>query len=133
MTTFTLDTTIKAGTYHKRSTGMTGQVIATPEIKAKLLKVEALYERYHGVKLGRYNLYRAMLPLARETKADTGGYIHGDAGAIVLKALDVMHKELGKALRRKNRDNLSIEIGTFTINNLRDMARSKRGPKTKVA
>ena len=129
MTSFNIENTIPSGTYHKRSTGMTGQVIATPQIEAKLLKVEALYERYHGVQLGRYNLYNTILPLARETKADSGGYIHGDAGAIVLKTLDVMHKELGKAVRRKNRDAISIEIGVLQIDNLRDLARGKRGRK----
>ena len=129
MTSFNIENTIPSGTYHKRSTGMTGQVIATPQIEAKLLKVEALYERYHGVQLGRYNLYNTILPLARETKADSGGFIHGDAGAIVLKTLDVMHKELGKAVRRKNRDAISIEIGVLQIHNLRDLARGKRGRK----
>jgi len=129
MTSFNIENTIPSGTYHKRSTGMTGQVIATPQIEAKLLKVEALYERYHGVQLGRYNLYNTILPLARETKADSGGFIHGDAGAIVLKTLDVMHKELGKAVRRKNRDAISIEIGVLQIDNLRDLARGKRGRK----
>jgi len=129
MTTFNIENTIKSGTYHKRSTGMTGQILATPQIEAKLGKVEALYEQYHGVALGRYNLYRAILPLARETKADSGGFIHGDAGAIVLKALDVMHKALGKAVRRKNRKPISVEIGTLQIDNLRDLARGKRGRK----
>lgn len=129
MTTFNIENTIKSGTYHKRSTGMTGQVLATPQIEAKLGKVERLYEQYHGVALGRYNLYRAILPLARETKADSGGFIHGDAGAIVLKALDVMHKALGKAVRRKNRKPISVEIGTLQIDNLRDLARGKRGRK----
>lgn len=129
MTSFNIENTIPSGTYHKRSTGMTGQVIATPQIEAKLLKVEALYERYHGVQLGRYNLYNTILPLARETKADSGGFIHGDAPAIVLKTLDVMHKELGKAVRRKNRDAVSIEIGVLQIDNLRDLARGKRGRK----
>ena len=40
-----------------------------------------------------------------------------------------MHKALGKAVRRKNRDAISIEIGVLTINNLRDLARGKRGRK----
>lgn len=133
MTTLNIENTIKSGTYHKRSTGMTGQILATPQIEAKLGKVERLYEQYHGVALGRYNLYRAILPLARETKADSGGFIHGDAGAIVLKALDAMHKALGKAVRRKNRKPISVEIGTLQIHNLRDLARSKRGRKAKVA
>ena len=135
MTTLNIENTIKSGTYHKRSTGMTGQVLATPQIEAKLGKVERLYEQYHGVTLGRYNLYRAILPLARETKADSGGFIHGDAGAIVLKTLDVMHKALGKAIKRKNKQKpVSVSVGVFTIDNLRDLARGKRGRKTsKVA
>ena len=133
MTSFNIENTIKSGTYHKRSTGMTGQVLASPQIEAKLGKVESLYEKYHGVALGRYNLYRAILPLARDTKADSGGFIHGDAGAIALKTLDVMHKELGKALRRKKRDAISIEIGTLQINNLRDLARGKGGRKSIAA
>lgn len=135
MTTLNITQTIKAGTYHKRSTGMTGQLLATPQIEAKLARVETLYEQYHGVKLGRYNLYNTILPLARETKADAGGYIHGDAPAIVLKTLDVMHKALGKAIKRKNKQKpVSVSVGVFTIDNLRDLARGKRGRKTsKVA
>lgn len=135
MTTLNIENTIKSGTYHKRSTGMTGQVLASPQIEAKLARVETLYEQYHGVKLGRYNLYNTILPLARETKADAGGYIHGDAGAIVLKTLDAMHKALGKAIKRKNKQKpVSVDVGVFTITNLRDLARGKRGRKTsKVA
>jgi len=134
MTTLNITQTIKAGTYHKRSTGMTGQVLASPQIEAKLARVETLYEQYHGVKLGRYNLYNTILPLARETKADSGGYIHGDAGAIVLKALDVIHKALGKAVKRKNKQKpVTVDIGVFTIDNLRDLARGKRGRKSTAA
>ena len=134
MTTLNITQTIKSGTYHKRSTGMTGQLLATPQIEAKLARVETLYEQYHGVKLGRYNLYNTILPLARETKADAGGYIHGDAPAIVLKTLDVMHKALGKAIKRKNKQKpVSVSVGVFTIDNLRDLARGKRGRKAKVA
>jgi hypothetical protein len=128
MTTLNITQTIKAGTYHKRSTGMTGQVLASPQIEAKLARVETLYEQYHGVKLGRYNLYNTILPHARETKADAGGYIHGDAPAIVLKTLDVMHKALGKAVRRKDTTQaITLEVGAITIDNLRDLARGKRG------
>ena len=134
MTTLNITQTINSGTYHKRSTGMTGQVLSSPQIEAKLARVETLYEQYHGVKLGRYNLYNTILPLARETKADTGGYIHGDAGAIVLKTLDVIHKALGKAVKRKNKQKpVTVDIGVFTIDNLRDLARGKRGRKSSNA
>tara|TARA_R110000787_G_C13308846_1_gene435292 strand:+ start:321 stop:728 length:408 start_codon:yes stop_codon:yes gene_type:complete len=134
MTTLNITQTINSGTYNKRSTGMTGQVLSSPQIEAKLARVETLYEQYHGVKLGRYNLYNTILPLARETKADSGGYIHGDAGAIVLKALDVIHKALGKAVKRKNKQKpVTVDIGVFTIDNLRDLARGKRGRKSSNA
>ena len=56
--------TIQTITFHQRSTGKTGQVLASPEIERKLSKVEALYKQYHGVKLGRYNFYN-MIPLGR--------------------------------------------------------------------
>jgi hypothetical protein len=58
---------------------MTGQVLASPQIEAKLARVEALYEKFHGVKLGRYKLYREVLAVSREVKAETGGYIQYDA------------------------------------------------------
>ena len=39
-----------------------------------------------------------------------------------------MHKQLGAAVRRKNRDDvISIEIGGYTISNLRELAKRSRG------
>ena len=70
MTTLTLENTIAKGTYFKRSTGMTGQVIASPELKAKLERVEELYQIVYGKPLGRYALYRLVLAEARDAKAD---------------------------------------------------------------
>ena len=120
----------KTITFHQRSTGMTGQVLASPEIERKLSKVEALYQQYHGVKLGRYNFYKVMLKYAREAKAEAGGYLQYTTEAIAGIFLDAMHKELGKAVRRKNTDKpVTIEIGSVTVDNLRDLARGKRGRK----
>ena len=122
--------TIQTITFHKRSTGMTGQVLASPELEKKLAKVEALYEQYHGVKMGRYNFYRMVLEPTRETKADAGGYIQYTAEAVAGVFLDKMHKQLGKAIKRKNKNKpVSVDVGVFTIDNLRDLARSKRGRK----
>ena len=122
--------TIQTITFHKRSTGMTGQVLASPELEKKLAKVEALYEKYHGVKMGRYNFYRMVLEPTRETKADAGGYIQYTAEAVAGVFLDKMHKQLGKAIKRKNKNKpVSVDVGVFTIDNLRDLARSKRGRK----
>ena len=124
--------TIKTISFHQRSTGMTGQVLASPQIEAKLARVEALYEKFHGVKLGRYKLYREVLAVSREVKAETGGYIQYDAQAVAGKVLDQMHKALGEAIRHKDAS-VGIGIGSFTISNLRDLARGKRGRKAKVA
>jgi len=122
--------TIQTITFHKRSTGMTGQVLASPELEKKLAKVEALYEQYHGVKMGRYNFYRMVLEPTRQTKADVGGYIQYTTEAVAGIFLDKMHKELGKAIKRKNKRNpVSVDVGVFRIDNLRDLARSKRGRK----
>ena len=65
---------IKTVTYHQRSTGKTGQVLASPEIEAKLSKVETLYREYHGVKLGRYKFYDLALQAARHAKIGTRSY-----------------------------------------------------------
>lgn len=118
---------IQTITFHKRSTGKTGQVLASPQIEKKLAKVEALYLEYHGVKLGRVKLYNTVLEWTRETKRDGGGYIQYTAEAVAGIILDKMHKELGKAVRRKNRDAIALEFGVFEISNLRDLARGVRG------
>ena len=134
MTSFNIENTIAAGTYFKRSTGKTGQVIASPEFEAKLLKVEALYREYHGVAMGRGKFYDMVLEPTRETKDDVGGYIQHTAEAVAGIILDKVHKALGQAVRRKNRNKpITVEVGSFTINNLRDLARNGRGPAKKVA
>ena len=134
MTSFNIENTIPSGTYFKRSTGKTGQVIASPEFEAKLLRVEALYREYHGVPMGRGKFYDMVLEPTRETKDDVGGYIQHTAEAVAGIILDKVHKALGQAVRRKNRNKpITVEVGSFTINNLRDLARNGRGPAKKVA
>jgi hypothetical protein len=131
MTTLTIENTIAKGTYFKRSTGMTGQVIASAELKAKLERVEKLYQIVYGKPLGRYALYRLVLAEARDAKADVGGYLQymgQDAAGIVLER---MHKVLGPQARRKKQRDLFIDAGKITLYNLRDLARGKRGPAKK--
>tara|TARA_A200000159_G_scaffold149648_1_gene158332 strand:- start:617 stop:1003 length:387 start_codon:yes stop_codon:yes gene_type:complete len=125
--------TIQTITFHQRSTGKTGQVLASPEIERKLSKVEALYQQYHGVKMGRYKFYDLALEFAREAKAEAGGYLQYTTEAIAGIFLDAMHKELGKAVRRKNTDKpITIEIGSVVVDNLRDLARTGRGKARKA-
>jgi len=133
MTSFNIENTIPSGTYFKRSTGKTGQVIASPEFEAKLQKVEALYLEYHGVPMGRMKFYDMVLEPTRDTKDEVGGYIQYTAEAVAGIILDKVHKALGQAVRRKNRKPITVEVGSLTINNLRDLARGKRGRKAKVA
>jgi hypothetical protein len=125
--------TIKTVSFHQRSTGKTGQVLASPQVERKLAKVEALYAKFHGVKLGRYKLYDAVLEPTREAKADVGGYIQYTAQAVAGVILEEMHRELGKAVRAKQDTPVSIEVGSFKIDNLRDLARQGRGKARKVA
>ena len=133
MTTLNIENTINSGTYFKRSTGKTGQVIASPEFESKLQKVEALYLEYHGVPMGRVKFYDMVLEPTRETKDEVGGYIQYTTEAVAGIILDKVHKALGQAVRRKNRKPITVEVGSLTINNLRDLARGKRGRKAKVA
>lgn len=124
----------KTITFHQRSTGKTGQVLASPEIERKLARVEELYFQYHGVKLGRYKFYDLALEHSRETKQDCGGYIQYTTEAIAGIFLDHMHKALAKAVKRKNRQRpVTVDIGTMDVYNLRDLARGVRGKAKKVA
>ena len=113
-----------------RSTGMTGQVIASPQLKAKLERVEKLYKKVHGVRLGRYKFYELTLPFARESKADEGGYIQYDAQAVAGKLLDAMEKALRQAVRNDAQD-VSLVIDGFRIDNIRELARAGRGKSKK--
>ena len=133
MATFNIETTIASGSYHKRSTGMTGQVLASPQIEAKLARVEALYEKVYGVKMGRYNFYKMVLPHARDGKADVGGYVQYMAQDVAGIFLDHMHKALGAEVRRKNKRDVIVDVGAVEVYNLKDLARSKAGRKAKEA
>jgi len=128
---------IQTVTFHKRSTGMTGQVLASPQIERKLARVEALYEKVYGVKMGRYNFYKMVLPHARAGKEDVGGYLQYMAQDVAGIFLDAMHKALGAEARYKNsrlagqeRD-VIIDVGAVEVYNLRELARSKAGRKAK--
>ena len=118
--------------FHKRSTGKTGQVLASAEVEYKLARVERLFKVYHGVPLGRYKLYNLALEHARESKEDVGGYLQYTTQAIVGVILDKMHKELSANIRKKEKE-LSVEIGTLQIDNLRELARQGRGKARKSA
>ena len=126
--------TIQTITFHKRSTGMTGQVLASPEVERKLAKVEALYEQYHGVKMGRYKFYRLALEHSRVAKSDVGGYLQYTTEAVAGIMLDHMHKALSKAMKRKNKQKpVKVDIGGLEVHNLRDLARQGRGKARKAA
>lgn len=125
---------IQTISFHKRSTGMTGQVLASPQIEAKLARVEALYQEVYGVKMGRYNFYKMVLPHARDGKSDVGGYLQYMAQDVAGIFLDHMHKALGAETRRKNKRDVVIELGMINAVNLKDLARSKGGrPRKEVA
>jgi len=122
---------IKTFTYHKRSTGMTGQVLASPQIENKLARVEQAYVKYHGVKLGRYALYRLVLDATRQTKEEAGGHIQHTAVAVAGIVLDIMHKELSQALRDKSDEPIALDLGVIEVSNIRDLARQTAGRKAK--
>lgn len=125
---------IKTVSFHKRSTGMTGQVLASPQIERKLARVEALYREVYGVKMGRYKFYNMVLPHARDGKADVGGYLQYMAQDVAGIFLDAMHKALGAEVRRKKKRDVIIDVGTVEAYNLKDLARNKGGrPKKEVA
>ena len=130
---------IKTITFHKRSTGKTGQVLGSPEIENKLAKVEAHYLEYHGVPMGRVKFYNMVLEVTRQAKEEAGGYIQYTAEAAAGIFLEEMHRELGKAVRRKRQwkskvtEAIQLEIGSYAINNLRELARGNHGKRKNIA
>ena len=123
----------KTISFHQRSTGMTGQVLASPQIEKKLARVEALYEKVYGAKMGRYNFYKMVLPLTREGKADVGGYIQYMAQDVAGIFLNKIHKALSAEAKLKHKRDVIVDIGTFDTYNLRDLARRGRGKAKKTA
>ena len=134
MTTFNIETAIPTGNLHKRQTGLWGQLLASAEIERKLARVEPLFKELHGRGLNRTAFFKKCREIAREGKADVGGYLQymaQDAAGIVLER---MHKELGKQVRRKKQRDLFIDAGRTEVYNLRELAKSKGGrPKKEVA
>ena len=131
--------TIQTITFHQRSGGKTGQILASPQIEKKLAKVEALYQRYHGTKMGRVKFYDLALTHAREAKAEAGGYLQYTAEAIAGIFLDHMHKELGKQVRlnrvrkkKKYERGVTIDLGMVDLNTW-DLKQGKRGRPAKAA
>jgi hypothetical protein len=128
MTTLTIENTIAKGTYFKRSTGKTGQVIGSPELEAKLTKVETLYRRYYGKPMGRGKFYDLVLGGSRDVKSEAGGYIQYTGECVAGIWLDQMHKTLGAAVRRKDRETvLSVDLGQYQVSNMQELAREVRG------
>ena len=123
----------KTISFHQRSTGMTGQVLASPQIEKKFARVEALYEKVYGAKMGRYNFYKMVLPLAREGKTDVGAYIQYMAQDVAGIFLNKIHKALSAEAKLKHKRDVIVDIGTFDTYNLRDLARRGRGKAKKTA
>ena len=134
MATFNIETTIASGSYHKRSTGMTGQVLASAEIEAKLARVESLYREVYGVQHGPLQVLSiSCLRLhvkARQMSAATCSTWRRMQQALCLTGCT---RCLGKQVRRKKQRELFIDAGQIHVYNLRNLARSKGGRKAKEA
>jgi hypothetical protein len=123
--------TIQTITFHKRSGGKTGQVLGSVQIEKKLAKVEALYRKYYGAKMGRVKFYDLSLDGAREAKRDAGGYLQYTTEAVAGVWLDHFHKALGKAVKSNDRSEpVVVEIGAYKVD-LSTLKRKVRG-KAKV-
>lgn len=136
MTTFNIETTLPTGKFHKRQTGMWGQVLASTEVERKLARVEPLFKELHGRNLNRTAFFSKCREIAREGKADIGGYLQymaQDAAGILLRE---MHTRIGKEVRRnrtvKNvilkRTNVVFELNGITFDTA-DFAKKSGGLK----
>jgi len=123
MTTFNIATNFPTGKFHKRQSGLWGQLRASAEIEAKQARVEPLFKELHGRGLNRTAFYGKCRELARQGKSDVGGYLQYMTQDMAGILLGHMHREIGKAVRRnrtlKNPDlktkSVVFEIGEFTI------------------
>lgn len=124
MTTFNIANTMPTGTFHKRQSGLWGQVRASAEIEAKLARVEPLFKELHGRNMSRRDFFNKCRELARGAKGDVGGYLQymsQDMAGILLRQ---MHTAIGKQVRRnrklKNnilkRSSVTFELDAITIN-----------------
>ena len=134
MTTFNIETSLPTGKLHKRQSGLWGQLLASAEIEAKLARVEPLFKELHGTRLNRSAFFSLCREMARESKADAGGYLQymtQDVAGVVLKE---WHTEIGKQVRRNRKlkntdlraDFIVTEIGKFNIQS-NDFARKPSG------
>ena len=123
MTTFNIETAIPTGKFHKRQTGLWGQLLASAEIERKLARVEPLFKELHGRGMSRTAFFTKCREIARDGKADVGGYLQymtQDVAGIMLRE---MHTQIGKTVRRnrtvKNvvlkRTNVVFEIAGETF------------------
>lgn len=123
MTTLNIATTLPTGTFHKRQTGLWGQLRASVEIEAKEARLAPLFKELHGRSLNRTAFYGKCRELARESKEDVGGYLQYTTQAIAGVVLGEMHTRIGKEVRRnrtlKNeilkRTNVVFELGSVVF------------------
>ena len=123
MTTINIATTLPTGTFHKRQSGLWGQVRASSEIEAKLARVEPLFKELHGRGLNRTTFFTKCREIAREGKSDVGGYLQYMVQDVTGIILGEMHRRIGKEVRRnkklKNvvlkRTNVVFEVGGITF------------------
>jgi hypothetical protein len=116
--------------YWKQSTGKTGQCLS--ERGQKIFDtLTPIYEEVVGLPLSKMKVYSMALEMSRQGRKDEGFYMQNTATT----AFMVLVQDLTSICRaiRKGREPKSISYGTFTISNLKNVAKSKLGRKRKVA
>jgi hypothetical protein len=90
-----------------------------------------IYEEVVGLPLSKMKVYSMALEMSRQGRKDEGFYMQNTATT----AFMVLVQDLTSICRaiRKGKEHKSISYGTFTVGNLKNVAKSKLGRKCKVA
>jgi len=107
--------------FWKQSTGLTGQNLNEDNAR-KFDSVARKFNKKTGLKLSKMAAYRASRSVARELKAEYGSRIVSNSKT----TFELLLTGVDKTLDRKNHN---IDLGTFDISSITDLACKPTGRK----
>jgi|TARA_R100001015_G_C4561599_1_gene121353 hypothetical protein len=110
--------------YWKQSTGMTGQNL-TEENQRKFTRVATKFEKKTGEKLSKTRAYKASREAARTIKAEYGSRIGSNSKC----TFDLLLTGIDRTLDRKNHN---LDMGSFGVDAITDLANLPTGRKAKA-
>ena len=107
--------------YWNQSTGMTGQNL-TQENQVKFTRVATKYKKKTGQTLSKTRAYKASREAARLVKHEYGSRIGSNSKC----TFDLLLTGIDRTLDRKNHN---IDLGSFNVQEISDLANLPKGPR----